>query len=57
MFKVGDAVKMAPMWKYACATGTVIKISKDYVVVRWNDINGEWHYTEEQAKKIEVLND
>jgi hypothetical protein len=57
MFKVGNTVKMAPMWKYACATGTVIKISKDYVVVRWNDINGEWHYTEEQAKKIEVLND
>ena len=57
MFKVGDTVKMAPMWKYARATGTDIKISKDYVVVRWNDINGEWHYTEEQAKKIEVLND
>ena len=57
MFKVGDIVRMAPMWKYESATGTVIQISKDYVVVKWNGINGDWHYTEEQAKKIEVLDD
>ena len=27
----------------------------DYVVVKWLDIPGEWHYTNEQAKKLEVL--
>ena len=53
--KTGNRVKMSPMWKYNSASGIIIKITKDYVVVRWDQINGEWHYTPEQAKDLEVL--
>ena len=53
-----DRVRMAPMWKYEEAFGTVKQIRKDgYVVVVWDNINGEWHYTEEQAKRLEVVNE
>ena len=56
--KVGDRVRMAPMWKYAEAFGVVKKINNDgYVVVRWDNINGDWHYTPEQIKKLEVINE
>ena len=55
--KVGDRVTMSPMWKHSEAIGEVIKITKEYVVVSWDDINGQWHYTQEQAKKIEVINE
>ena len=45
------------MWKYDEAIGTIKQIRKDgYVVVIWDNINGEWHYTSEQAKRLEVLN-
>ena len=55
--KVGDRVKMAPMWKYDEAHGTVYQIKNDgYVVVIWDNVNGEWHYTPDQAKKLEPLN-
>ena len=53
--KVGDCVRMAPMWKFDEAKGTVIKITTEYLVVKWNDINGEWHYTLEQAEALEVI--
>jgi hypothetical protein len=58
--KVGDKVRMSPMWKYDEAFGEVIKITKDYTVVKWKDvngeaINGEWHYTQDQSKELEVL--
>tara|TARA_B100001248_G_C27017462_1_gene290398 strand:+ start:182 stop:355 length:174 start_codon:yes stop_codon:yes gene_type:complete len=55
--KTGNRVKMSPMWKYNSASGIIIKITKDYVVVRWDQINGEWHYTPEQAKQLEVISD
>lgn len=56
--KVGDRVIMSPMWKYEKATGTITKVTRDgYVVVSWDDINGEWHYTKEQSEKIEVQNE
>ncbi len=55
--QVGDRVKMSPMWKYDEAIGTIKQIKRDgYVVVSWDDINGEWHYTAEQAKRLEILN-
>lgn len=42
------------MWKYTSALGTVIKVTADgYVVVKWDGINGEWHYTKSQAAKLE----
>ena len=46
---------MAPMWKHDEAFGHVLKITKDYVVIVWEGVNGEWHYTPEQAKRIEVI--
>ena len=56
--KVGDRVKMSPMWKYDEAFGVILQIRKDgYVIVKWDNINGHWHYTEEQSKKIEVINE
>jgi len=54
--QVGDAVKMEPMWKYEVAIGTVIQVKKDgYIVVRWEGINGDWHYTPEQAEKLQKI--
>ena len=54
----GDRVRMAPMWKYEEAVGTILQVRKDgYIVVRWDNINGEWHYTEEQAKRLELVNE
>ena len=55
--KVGDRVRMSPMWKYDSALGVVEKINKEYTVVRWDEVNGEWHYTKEQAKKLEIVNE
>ena len=55
--KVGDRVRMSPMWKYDEAVGEIKKINKDYVVVSWDNINGEWHYTEEQSERLEVISD
>ena len=56
--KVGDKVKMSPMWKYKEATGQIQKITADgYIVVKWVDIPGQWHYTEEQAKRLEIINE
>ena len=56
-FQIGDRVRAAPMWKYSHADGTVIKITKEYVVVRWDEVNGEWHYTLEQSKKLQEIKD
>tara|TARA_B100000131_G_scaffold298971_1_gene318903 strand:- start:278 stop:451 length:174 start_codon:yes stop_codon:yes gene_type:complete len=53
--KVGDKVRVAPMWKYPKADGTIIKITKEYTVVVWEGINGEWHYTQEQSKNLQIL--
>jgi len=56
--KVNDRVRMAPMWKYDEAVGTIKQIKKDgYVVVVWDNINGEWHYTKEQAIRLEILDE
>tara|TARA_R100000908_G_C3750140_1_gene144770 strand:- start:1250 stop:1432 length:183 start_codon:yes stop_codon:yes gene_type:complete len=54
--KVGDKVSMQNMWKYEEATGEIEKITADgYVVVKWEDIPGQWHYTHEQAKKLQPI--
>jgi len=55
--KVGDRVLTDRVLKIQHATGTIKKITKEYVVVTWDNINGEWHYTEEQAKNLEVINE
>tara|TARA_B100000212_G_scaffold247382_1_gene188973 strand:- start:863 stop:1006 length:144 start_codon:yes stop_codon:yes gene_type:complete len=43
------------MWKYDSAVGVIDKITSDYVVVKWDNIPGYWHYTKEQAKRLEVI--
>ncbi len=53
--KVGDKVKMSPMWKYEEATGEIEKITESYVIVKWVDIPGQWHYTIEQAQRLEKI--
>ena len=56
--KEGDRVKMSPMWKHKEAVGVVKQVRKDgYVVVVWDGINGEWHWTKEQSLKLEVINE
>ena len=55
--QVGDKVTMQNMWKYAEAHGVIKKITSDYVVVSWDGIPGEWHYTEEQSKRLEVADE
>ena len=53
--KVGDKVSMTPMWKYETANGVIEKITESYVVVKWVDIPGHWHYTKVQAKNLEII--
>lgn len=54
--KVGDRVKMSPMWKYDEACGIIKQITHDgYIVVRWDEINGDWYYTEQQSKKLIII--
>ena len=55
--KVKDKVRMAPMWKYKEATGEIQKITESYVIVKWVDIPGQWHYTKEQAKRLEIIDE
>jgi len=56
--KVGDKVKMSPMWKYQEATGEIEKITVDgYIVVNWVDIPGQWHYSIEQAQRLEIVSE
>ena len=54
--KVGDRVNKVTKKKYQ-ANGTIIKLTKDYTVISWDDINGEWHYTKDQLKNIEIINE
>ena len=53
--KVGDRVMMSPMWKRDTATGEVINITRHYVIVKWDNCNGDWHYTYEQAKRLQLI--
>ena len=55
--KQGDKVKMQPMWKYKVAMGEIEKITESYVIVKWDGIPGQWHYTEEQATRLEILDE
>lgn len=55
--KPGDKVRMAPMWKYDKATGEIQKITESYVIVKWFGIPGQWHYTPEQAERLEVVSE
>ncbi len=53
--KAGDRVSKEKVLKVANASGTVEKVTSDYVVVIWDGVNGHWHYTKEQAKSLKLL--
>ena len=55
--KVGDRVTRDSVLRTENPVGTIIKITVDYVVVKWDNIKGQWHYTPEQAKKLEMINE
>ena len=55
--KVGDRVTRDSILRTEDPVGTIIKITIDYVVVVWDNINGDWHYTHEQAKKLEAVDE
>ncbi len=56
--KEGDKVSMEDVWKYGYAIGEIQKITAEgYVVVKWIDIPGQWHYTPEQAERLEVMDE
>ena len=57
MIKKGTRVTLSPMWKYDKAVGSVIKTTKDYTVVKWDGVNGEWHYTQDQTRRLELEHD
>ena len=57
MFNVGDRVTKDKVLKTDNPIGIVEKVNKDYVVVKWNGINGHWHYTSEQSKQLEILDE
>ncbi len=43
------------MWKHDNADGCIVKITSVYTIVKWDGINGEWHYTKEQIKNLTVM--
>jgi len=45
------------MWKHKVAYGVIEKLTADYVVVKWTGIPGQWHYTKDQAKRLEIVNE
>ena len=55
--KVGDRVLNKRVLYIENAHGTIDKITREYVVVIWDNINGDWHYTKEQAKSLELIDE
>tara|TARA_Y100000592_G_C5284698_1_gene227942 strand:+ start:151 stop:357 length:207 start_codon:yes stop_codon:yes gene_type:complete len=54
-FTKGDRVLKEKVLNIRNALGTVEKITSEYVVVLWDDVNGHWHYTKSQAETLELL--
>ncbi len=55
--EVGDRVKMNLGGSHGESVGTVVKITKDgFTVVSWDNINGDWYWTEKQTEQMEVIN-
>lgn len=53
--KVGDRVRKDKVMRVENAFGTVQRVTKEYVIVIWDEVNGQWHYTHEQSKQLEVI--
>ena len=54
--KVNDRVTKDKVMKTENPIGTVEKVTKDYIVVKWDGLPGHWHYTEEQSKTLSLIN-
>ena len=55
--QAGDRVRRDKVMGVKNVYGTVEKITSHYVIVIWDDINGHWHYTHEQSKTLEVVDE
>ena len=55
--KTGDRVTKTNVWKLETAYGTITKVKEEYIIIEWDNVFGEWYYTSEQAKKIEVVSE
>ncbi len=55
--KVGDKVTKLKVMKVDNPIGVIEKITKDYVVVVWDEIPGHWHYTHLQAEQLSLCNE
>ena len=54
--KSGDRVFKERMWKHSRVEGVVLRISADgYTIIKWDNIMGDWYYTEDQAKSIRLI--
>ena len=54
--KVGDQVTKEKVLNYLNPVGKVIKVTKDYTVVVWDETPGDWHYTIEQSVQLKIIN-
>ena len=54
--KVGTRVMKEKVLKTQNALGTIVKKTNEYTVVKWDGINGNWHYIPAQAESLEVIN-
>ena len=55
--KVGDRVTKSNVWKLPTAIGTGKRVAMDHVVIEWDNVFGDWHYTNKQKEDIEVINE
>lgn len=53
--KAGDRVRMPAEWREDPATGTIQRVTPDYVIVRWDDSEAAWYYPKEKAQKIDII--
>jgi|TARA_X000001382_G_scaffold128460_1_gene118212 hypothetical protein len=54
--KIGDRVTKEKVLNHLNPSGTVIKVTKNYIVVVWDETPGDWHYTAEQSVQLKIIN-
>ncbi len=54
---VGDKVKRNNVMEFEGVYGTVIEMTRDYFVVRWEKNRGKWKYSHERSDHIEVVDE
>jgi hypothetical protein len=53
--KKDDRVTKEKVLKHTDPIGKVLRVAKDYIVVKWDNIPGDWHYTHEQSNKLKII--